>query len=256
MPDDPSNPPKPSPAKPSGPKPSGPPKPSIDAPSILEVVTEEPCPNCKAPLGTSAVVCLKCGYDMVAGRVRNTQMGEEVVVKEEPEDHNFITPGRGSPKLLLIVGTIVTVLALLAAGFFAPAEHTFWKRAALVLLVLYQTLFHTGTGALAVAMTGLALHQRVTRLDLVVTRMFVAFATFQMIRYCTFPIQAHEAVKFIVDQSRWIIALGAYWLIILLLFKKKPIEAGFILAIHLVLFLLTQFASLLEAAALVAPAAK
>ena len=228
------------------------PKGRIDAPSVFDVIENEPCPNCKAPLATSAVVCMKCGYDMVAGKVRSTRKGVEIV-PEKPTLNDFVTPGRGTPRVLMIIGCVLMVLAMAAAAYFVPAGTGFWRTAGAAALAGYQTIFHTGTGALAVAATALALHYRFARIDLVLARVFVAFAAFQLIRFCDVPPgDVHAAVVHMVDIVRWLLALGAYWAIVLLLFRRTPLEAALVGGVHMLLLFLTQFAAWLEASQIMA----
>ncbi len=220
----------------------------IDKPPILEIVENEPCPNCKQALPTTAVVCMKCGYDIVAGKVRATQVGTEAA-PPTPTSNEFVTPGRLSTKPLVIIGTVLTLAGFVAALYFAPAAQTFWPRLATGLLLVYQNILHTGTGALAVAGTALALHYRLTRIDLLLARVFVAFAVMQVISSCNLPLgEVHKIVQALANGLREIVAFGAYWLLLWALFRRTPLETSIMGAVHILVMFITWVATMLEAA--------
>jgi len=236
-------------AEPPAPPPRIDPVARIEKSSILEVVENEPCPNCKASLPMTAVVCLKCGYDLVTGKVRKTELGTEVV-PEKPTTSEFVQPGRLNAKVLTAIGGVLTIAGVVAAMYYAPVAQSFGPRLAAGVLVVYENLLHTGTGALAVAGTALALNYKVTRIDLVLARVFLAFAAMQVVSRCNVPIdQAHEVVKALAVGGRWIVALGAYWVALWALFRRSPLETSMIGAVHMVVILITQAASMLELAA-------
>ncbi|MGQ0628060.1 MAG: hypothetical protein ACT4PL_08175 [Phycisphaerales bacterium] len=233
------------------------PTPRIDAPSILKVVEEEPCPNCKGPLATSDVVCMKCGFDMVAGKVRTTATGQETapVAAASADRTEFVVPGRGQPRVLLVAGGVVLVMAVVATGYFAPAGAGAGRSIAAMAVTLYQGFFHTATGALAVAATALGLHYKLGRVDVLIPRVFVAWSLFLLIRSCAVPLgDVHAAVDLLAVTGRWVLAMGAYWLALLFFFRRTPLETSFIGAVHGVLILLSQLATFLEALQLTTPA--
>jgi hypothetical protein len=213
-------------------------KPRLEARPILELAEDE-CPNCHAQLEPDAVVCLKCGYDLKANVVRTPETG--VDVKAAPEEPVlFVTPGGPSPRVLTAIGGVLTMGAMVAAAAYMP-PHTFWHTAAQVALALYETALHTGTGVVAVLVAARICEQRIGRVDLAATRIFVAFAAFQLVhRLYIFDYVAWRALV-------WVLAGAAYWGLVMLLFRKDRITGLLIVLAHFVLWALVELGMALSA---------
>lgn len=215
------------------------PQPKIEAQPILEL-EEEQCPKCRAPLGPGDVVCLKCGYDMRANTVRQVEHRAESV-DEEPDESDaepFVTPGRGSPKVLLIAGSILSIAAMVVAGMGVPTGGSTWLVVASVLLVLYEVVLHTGTGLVAVAAAARISEERFggeEAVQLAAARVFVAMAVFELVLHLV-GMTPYTLVSILA----WPLAGAAYWLVVWLLFNKTKTVALVIVLAQVILWVLVR----------------
>lgn len=199
-------------------------------PSLLELA-EDKCPRCGTVLHSSAVFCIKCGYDMRTNEVRKPKVGVEHVVEKPKEDEPvFSAPGRGSVQTLAIAGGVLAVAAMVFAGLNA-APPRFMPVLASVLLCLYETMLHTGTGVVAVLIAARVVELKPGRLDLAAARIFVAFAAFQLIHSITF-----SEYRLLVTLLMYPVALAAYWGLVMFLFRKPRMTAVTVMVAHFVLW--------------------
>lgn len=206
--------------------------------SILDVTTDEPCPQCGKPMPVDAVVCLKCGYDIKAGKVRETAVGAAVEPPPaEPAVPEFAKPGRLDALALTIIGALLLAGAMFVAGWFAPTGAGAGTRAALVGRTALQALMHTGTGIIAVVGAAFLLRNRLGRIDLAAARMFVAVSGFLLITGWRYQLDgAMEVVQWITELVKWVGAMGLYWLLAMVLFWKPPREVNMLAGLHFVLY--------------------
>lgn len=219
------------------------PRGEIKAESVLKL-QEEHCPKCGAVLGPLDVVCVRCGYDMRANEQRRVEQGvEEVGGEEEPEP--FVTPGRGSAKLWGIVGAVVTVAAMVAAGWGTPPGKGAGVVIAAITLVLYRVLVHTGTGLVAVGIAARINEQKFggeEALPLAASRIFVAMAAFELI-VAALPPALGAFGRF----AALPVGAAAYWLIVWLLFNKTRTVALVIMLAQVILWVVVQLGMTLSA---------
>lgn len=217
---------------------AGRPRPRIEAESILELA-EEKCPKCGAVLGVNDVVCMKCGYDLRVSAVREVEQRVEHVEEDAGGDaaEPFVTPGRGTPKALVIAGAVVTVAAMVAAGMGVPVGQSGWVVVAAVLLVLYEVVVHTGTGLVAVAAAARISEERFggeEAVPLAAARVFLAMAVFELVL---------NLVAFTPYVGPWIappVAVAAYWLVVWGLFNKTRTVALVIVLTQVILWVLVR----------------
>jgi len=215
------------------------PHPKIEAQPILEL-EEDRCPKCSAPLGPGDVVCLKCGYDMLANTVRQVEHRTESVdeAPEESEAEPFVTPGRGSPRALAIAGGVLSVAAMIAAGMGVPPSGSTWLVIASVLLVLYEVVLHTGTGLVAVAVAARISEEPFggeEAVQLAAARVFVAMAVFELVLHLV-GMTPYRLVSILA----WPLAGAAYWLVVWLLFNKTKTVALVIVLAQVILWVLVR----------------
>lgn len=221
----------------------------IDAPPLLELA-EDKCPKCGTVLSHDAVFCIKCGYDMRTNETRTPTLGvEHVFEKPKEEEPVFAAPGRGSIKMLLAIGGAITLGAMVIAGLNAPPR--FLPVVANVLLCLYETALHTGTGVVAVLIAARVAELKLGSLELAAARVFVAFSAFQLLHSINFG-----QYQLLVTLLMYPIALATYWALIMLLFRKPRMVALHVLIAHFVLWVAVQLGMELTAYARSVPAAK
>ncbi len=213
-------------------------RPSLEGAPLIELADALPCPKCGAKMDHDAVVCMKCGYDMTAGRVRETAVGAPVEVVQAPEAVEFCAPGRLDTLALVIIGGILLGATMLVAGWMMPEAATAANRAASVGGVVLEVLIHVGTGLVAVAGAAALSKQRFGRVDLAAARIFVALCAFLLITRLRYdPPDAHTIVRAGVAFVQWVGGMTLYWLVVMGLFWKPPREAGLVGGLHLTLYL-------------------
>jgi hypothetical protein len=104
-----------------------------------------------------------------------------------------------------------------------------------VVLCLYETALHTGTGVIAVLIAARIAELKPGRLDLAAARVFVEFSAFQLLHSITFG-----EYRLLVTILMYPIALAAYGGLVMLLFKKSRTIAGTVLVAHFVLWIVVQ----------------
>ena len=219
-------------AKPASAPAPGPARPD-EVPTLLELV-EDTCPKCGTRLNHDAVFCIKCGYDMRTNEVRTPTLGvEHVVDKPAAKEPVFSEPGRGGVNLLLGIGGALTIAAMVVCGLNAPPK--FMPVFANVLLCLYETVLHTGTGIVAVLVAARLADMKPGRLDLAAARIFVAFASFQLLHNITFG-----EYRLLVTILMYPVAFAAYWGLVMLLFRKPRMVGVTVMAAHFILWLVVS----------------
>jgi hypothetical protein len=185
---------------------------------------------------------MKCGYDQRANVVREVETG--VVEVPAPaagaegaagtEEKVFVTPGRLSPKVLGIIGGVLTVCAMVATGVWAPRGAGMWLVIGLILLTLYQIALHTATGLGAVAIAARLEGEKLGRGDFALARIFVAFSLFEVLTRVRLP----SSWLIISGGIPWLLAAAAYFGAILILFKKDRATGALIALAHAILWAL------------------
>jgi len=150
------------------------------------------------------------------------------------EDAQPISPdAKPGLKVLLGVGAAAAVCALVVIAAGAPAGAGLWIISGRVLLGVYDIAIHTGTGVVAVVLAGLFLKKRVGRLDLAAGRMLVAFSVFLLVS----KIQP-GALGWFGVLLMMLMGAGAYWVSLLLLFRRNVQETHTIACAHAGLYIL------------------
>jgi hypothetical protein len=165
-----------------------------------------------------------------------------------PELPEFVMPGIGEPRHLAIGGVGLLVAAMIATGINAPNSVPYR-----VLLTLYNTLVHTGTGVVAVYIAARLMERSFTRVELVAARMFVAVAALTLIMSLAVPLTAYGWINQVVRAA---LAVGAYVLLVAGSFKlwqRTPLM--YVIGFHALLWLIVQLGMALAAMVGAAPAA-
>lgn len=201
-------------------------------------LADDRCPKCGEVMDATAVVCMKCGYDQRANVVREVQTGlaevaEPSTTDPSPADALVKPSDRLKPKALVIAGGLLTVGAMFAAGYFAPAGASAWVVFGLVVLTLYRVALHTATGVAALAITAKLEGKPFGRGEFAVSRMFVCFALFQLCTLIHLPLW--WGLSMVIT---WGVGAAAYFGAVMLLFRQDRSTALLIALTHFALWLL------------------
>ncbi len=204
-------------------------------------VVDDTCPKCGALLPHEAVVCVSCGYDLKSNVVHRSELppppldtGDDADDADGGEGNDeFVQPGRGSAKVVAIIGGVLTLAAIIITAVVANQRggsigFVVTKSA----VVLYETLLNTCTGVVAVYATARFCEKKFGPVELAAGRMLTAFALFEVVLHI--PI----AVPYVGALLELIAAMAAYFLAVWILFARSRYETGLIAAIHFVLWLL------------------
>lgn len=112
----------------------------------------------------------------------------EVAEVETDGREEFVKEGWDNPVLLLVLGGISLLAALIATGVTAPDGSGAGAIAKLVILTLYFTALHTGTGLVAVMLGALFTETRFSKASLAAPRMFLCVAIFEFISHLNVPV--------------------------------------------------------------------
>jgi hypothetical protein len=210
------------------------PKGRIDAPQLLEGF-EEDADFTKDP------------------EVERVIMGKPVEEKDKevakPPAEEFVKPGVGGPKVWGIVGGVLLLAAMIAAGVQAGSGG---QRVLRVLLVLYNTLLHTGTGVVAVFVAAVLLGKRFGKFELAAARMVAAVAAFALLISLQFKL---SGVVWLDRVVVLILATGVYGLIVASTFnlwKRNPLL--YVVGAHFFLWLIVAVGMLLSQVTVAPPA--
>ncbi|MBL0869062.1 MAG: hypothetical protein IBJ18_00625 [Phycisphaerales bacterium] len=235
-----------------------------------------PCPACGKMMAPTDVVCIACGFDTrtgvnvpaavasstaeAAGKTAPASgageasggagiSGAEAMHAEAAkEDAQAISPdSKPGLNVLLGIGGVAAVCALVVIAAGAPVGAGLWIVSGRVLLGLYDIAIHTGTGVVAVVLAGLLLKKPVGRLDLAAGRMLLAFSVFLLVS----KIQP-GALGWFGVLMMMLMGAAAYWVSLLLLFRRNVQETHTIACAHaglyIVVWLGTSLGLVLDAA--------
>ncbi len=241
--------------------------------SILELA-DSTCPKCHAVMGESDVVCVKCGYDLKANVVRTPEISVVASPSHASGDSDeakpprsskpeFVIQGRGGAggtsggvQTLLIVGGVISLLTLIAMGIGAGHAGGSVYVIANLLLGAYRLLINSAIGIAAVAIAAWVLGFRMSRYELAGARMLVVTSAFLLVT------NLWIVGLWIMPDMLWIpktlCTIGgglAYWLLVMVLFKKDRQPAAAVMIAHAVLWFLLHVGMALAAwVALLQPA--
>ncbi len=149
------------------------------------------------------------------------------------EDAQPISPdSKPGLNVLLGIGGVAAVCALVVIAAGAPVGAGLWIISGRVLLGIYDVAIHTGTGVVAVVLAGLLLKKPVGRLDLAAGRMLVAFSVFLLVS----KIQP-GALGWFGLLLMMLMGAAAYWVTLLLLFRRNVQETHTIACAHAGLYI-------------------
>ena len=220
------------------------PTPRIDPPSLMDEGANadlDRCPNCNTPMpDPDAVVCMNCGWDLVANRpaaapgarrVRAAETVDDDADESGAERAAIALPDKFGWRLPLAIGAAAVVAAATLAGVQAPAGE--WLRP--VVRVLLYAPIHVGLGFVALTITARVLGQRLGDAASAACRMALAVGLFYL---CY-----HVGQQFVTlhPAAQWIIGAGAgaalYFLVLWTLYKLTRDGALMVAATHFVLWL-------------------
>ncbi|MEZ6233981.1 MAG: hypothetical protein R3B68_07305 [Phycisphaerales bacterium] len=154
-----------------------------------------------------------------------------------------VVPVLGSPKVLGIAGGVLLVTAVVITA----VTNTSARALIPPLITLYEGILHTGTGVVAAIVAARFAERRVNRLDLVAARMLVLVSLFLSIQNLNIPIP--------LKIEEHLLAAGAYYAGVLVLFRLPKWETGLIAGTHFILWVLMMIGSLMYEVNRAAPAA-
>lgn len=99
----------------------------------------------------------------------------ESPAKAEPAE-TLVKPGYGSAQTWAIIGAVLLVGAMIATAVNAPSQPVLR-----LMLTLYNTLLHSGTGVVALFATAMLTERRLGVFEQAAARMFTAVAAFMLI---------------------------------------------------------------------------
>jgi hypothetical protein len=153
-------------------------------------------------------------------------------------------------KFWAAVGALLLIAAMIASGInvlhAAEKAVTAPQRILNVLLTLYNTLLHTGTGLAAVFATAMLLGQRVGRIETAAARMFAAVAAFEFLYNLKFTITTGKTEEAVLAAAAYLAVVATSFR----LFKRDPFL--YLIGLHFAIWLVVQVGMLLAAAARVA----
>jgi hypothetical protein len=225
----------------------------------------EPHPGGPAPDGSKAKIDspgLLQGFEEDADFTKDPELDRVIVGAPRPPAAPAIIPPIDpakpefvralwdwEPKLWGAIGAVLLVGAMVATGVNSRSGSSLGT-VERVLLTLYNTLLHTGTGVVAVYIAALLLRQRTGRVEVAAARMFAAVSAFALVFHLSFNMPAAQIVE-------TVIAGGVYLLIVagtFQLWKRDPLL--YVVGSHFALWLLVEVGMMLSAAAAVAPVIK
>ncbi len=194
--------------------------------SIQHAIADK-CPNCGAKMEQEAVVCMSCGYNMKANELLKPQTGVDII-EPPPVKPDFVKPG-GKPLTVAIIGAVVVVAAMVAAGVNSAPHPAMGASFVFALLVLYRVVLHTGTGLAGLWCAAKFVDHRLNRLDLASARVFLALGVFALVWALRLPID----IPFLEHAIRFPLAVAAYWVTLFATFRRSRLETTLIALFHL-----------------------
>ena len=231
-------------------EPAATPPPRADAPAAKPRLFDIPLPPPSQPKGKIEAPELLSGFEEDADfdkdpeleRVISGKSGKPADVSKDPKPpaDDFVQPGLGSAKVWAIVGVTLLVVAMIATGVHAgPAS----ERILNVLLVLYRTLVHTGTGVVAVFVAATLLGKKLGNFELAGARMLAAVGAFSAMLSFQFSLFGRVWLDNLIAL---IMAAAVYVLLVASTFnlwKKQPLS--FVIGSHFFLWLIVAVGMLL-----------
>ena len=172
-----------------------------------------------------------------------------IVAAERADDRpEFVTPAwPWEEKFWLAAGAALLLGALIASGVnvlhAAGAEVTAQKRVLGVLLTLYNTALHTGTGVAAIFLAAMMMGQRVGKVETAAARMFAAVAGFEFMYNLKFTITTGKTEEAVLAALAYLIVVATTFR----LFRRDPVL--YVVGFHFAIWLVVQVGMLLSAAA-------
>ncbi|MEX2218013.1 MAG: hypothetical protein WD749_04570 [Phycisphaerales bacterium] len=160
----------------------------------------------------------------------------------------FVRPFWASEhKVWAAVGGVLLIGALIGSGINVPvptgATVSASKRILTILLTLYTTLLHTGTGVAAVFAASVLQGMRLGRAEVAAARMFAAVAAFMLLFNLHFTITAAKFEETVFAVIAYLVVVAASFR----LFKRDPFL--FLVGSHFVIWLVVQVGMELSKAA-------
>jgi hypothetical protein len=250
--------------EPYGVDPGEPARPSQPAPESTPRLFDVPIAPPKepvAPRGKIEAPELLSGFEEDADFDKDPELDRVIMGKpvgsakpietEQKPGEDFVRPGLGTAKVWSIVGVVLLVAAMIATGVQVEPGTTPLQRLLRVLLILYSTLLHTGTGVVAVFVGATLLGKRVGNFELAAARMFAAVGAFALMISMRVTVFGYP----MVDRTlALILASAAYVLLVASTFnlwKKHPL--GYVVGSHFFLWLIVAIGMLLTGAVKIAP---
>lgn len=166
-------------------------------------------------------------------------------------------PAFPGPRVLVIVGVTLSLIAMILAatqpGPVAGEGASWVLRAGRVLVTLFDIAVHTGTGMVAVLLAAMFLGRRVGGVELAAARMLVAVSA--CVCVMSMPVDRGASLAAVVLGLRAILALGAYWLLLLALFRRSVADTNVLAAFHVAVYLVMVLGTALHSGVQAASAA-
>lgn len=195
--------------------------------------SEDTCPSCGAPLPSpDAVVCVKCGYDLVANKARSTAIEEVEVDEADAEGDVFAKRAPLGANVPATIALVAWALAAILAGVFHEAG-----AAREIVRVLVYAPVQAGLGFGAVALTARLLEQKIGHMTVAAARIAMCVALFALMMVLGDGINAPGPVQFLVGAA---LGAGAYFLTAWRLFSTSPGVTGMLMGVHFVFWLLSE----------------
>ncbi|MCE2653796.1 MAG: zinc ribbon domain-containing protein [Planctomycetaceae bacterium] len=211
----------------------------IEAESLLAPRGPETCPNCGKELAEDAVVCVGCGYSLVAGRKLKPEVGVEVAKEKAAEAPGLSRPGWPGLTVLLWAAAGLTLAAAIVAGVSRPEGTTVWRAIGFGVLVAYSVGLHTCTGLAAFFVAARYLGRPAGQLELATARLLVATAA------AALAVSVPIGVPFVGPALSVLAGLVVYWLCVMGLFRLAAEPAAVVLAASGGAYLLVQLGVML-----------
>ena len=204
--------------------------------SLLDDDDDQSCPSCGKPLPPGAVVCMICGYDMLGGSKVRTQVGEE----ELPPPIEPIVRAKGmAQKAATVVGIVLVVLAVIAAGWNTKADTAFGVRLERCLLVVIEAATSVGTGLVAVWFAAWLRQRPFGRVDLGAARLLACVGAFLLVFNLRVPFDSENGFfTMLAVLVKLAAAMGAYWLAVHVLIGRDRKVSSVIALAHAAVTLL------------------
>lgn len=204
-----------------------PPPPTLPpAQSVLDDAGDR-CPRCGKPLPLDTVLCMHCGYDMKAGRTQSTHVGDPEEIDREAGKPKPLSPLKGIKQPVLVgIGITLLVLAVAVTIWFVPSGAAWYVYLARPVVIILQAATHTATGVAALWVCTRVLKRPAGSYQLAAARLFVAVSAFLLMFSIRIDPPWLSAILAVV------LAAGAYWGCVLLLFTRDVSDTNTLAAVH------------------------